>query len=232
MTATLTAPRTDLRRASRWFAAILLPVGPAAIALLRLLMPYDTTDDAAVVAAKVAADPDAQSLIVWLGFVGMFTLVPAVLWVARLTRRAAPRTTAAALLLLVPGYLSLGMLVASDAALWFGVREGLDQQVLARLFEDMHPTTAVAGVLFVVGHVLGTVLLGVALWLSRAVPRWAAVLTMIAQPLHFVAAVVLANHPLDFVAWGLNAFAFAVVAVAVVRLPDDQWDVAPSASST
>ena len=228
MTATLAAPRTDLRRASRWFAAVLLPVGPAAIAVLRLVMPYDTTDDSTVVVAKVAADPDAQSLIVWLGFIGMLTLVPAVLWVARLTRRTAPRMTAAALLLLVPGYLSLGMLVASDAALWFGVRERLDQSVLAGLFEAMHPTTVVAGVLFVVGHVLGTVLLGVALWLSRAVPRWAAVLTMVSQPLHFVAAVVLANHPLDMVAWGLNAFAFAVVAVAVVRLPDDQWEVAPS----
>jgi hypothetical protein len=151
------------------------------------------------------------------------TLVPAVLWVARLTRHLAPRTTAAALLLLIPGYLSLGLLVSSDAGLLLGVREHLDPAVLARLYDGPHPTTAIAGALFVVGHVAGTVLLGIALWRSRAVPRWAAVLTTLAQPLHVVAALVLANHPLDLVAWGMNALGFAAAAVTVLRQSPDQW---------
>jgi len=216
-----------MSRPSQWLAAVLLPVGPAAIAVLRFVLPYDTTDDAAVVVRKVGADPDAQSLAVWLGFVGVLTLVPAVLWVGRLTRQAAPRTTAAALLLLVPAYLSLGLLVSGDAGVWFGVGEHLPEPVLARLFDGMHPTTTVAGLLFVVGHVAGTVVLGVAMWISGAVPRWAAVLTAVAQPLHFVAAVVLANHPLDFVAWGFNAAGFAAAAVATLRLPTGVWtDVA------
>ena len=226
MTAAVTATRTGRTpaRASQWLAAILLPIGPAAIAVLRLIVPYNTTDDAETVVRKVAADPGAQSLAVWMGFVGVLTLVPAVLWVARLTRRAAPRTTALALVLLVPAYLSLGMLVAGDAALLFGVQERLDPAVLARLYEAPHPTTAIVGVLFVVGHVLGTVLLGLAMWQSRAVPRWAAVLTMIAQPLHFVAAVILASHSLDLLAWGLNAVGFAVAGLAVLRQPGDQWE--------
>ena len=175
----------------------LVAVGPLAIAVLRLVMPYDTTDDAATIAAKAAAHPDTQSLVVWLGFVAMLTMAPAVLWVARATHGAAPRLTTTAVALLAPAYLSLGLLVAGDAAAWSGVRV------------PEHPAIIAGGVVFVVGHVAGTVLLGVAMWFSPAVPRWAAVLTMAAQPLHFVAAVVITSHPLDFVAWGLNAIGFA-----------------------
>ncbi|MFJ9787464.1 hypothetical protein ACIRSS_48365 [Amycolatopsis sp. NPDC101161] len=208
-----------MSRPARWLAATLLPLGPAAIAVLRLVLPYDTTDDAAVVVRKVAAAPDTQSLVVWLGFLGMLTLVPAVLAAGRLTRPAAPRTTAAAMLLLVPAYLTLGLLVAGDAGVLFGVREHLPEPVVARLFEAVHPVAVVAGVVFVVGHVVGTVLLGVAMGISGVVPRWAAALTTVAQPLHFVAAVVLGSHPLDFVAWGCNAVGFAALAVALLRAP-------------
>jgi len=30
---------------ARWFAGLLLPVGPAAVAILRFVLPYDTADD-------------------------------------------------------------------------------------------------------------------------------------------------------------------------------------------
>jgi hypothetical protein len=88
---------------------------------------------------------------------------------------------------------------------------------------EFGPTTAIAGGLFVVGHVAGTVLLGIALWRSHAVPRWAAALTTLAQPLHFVAALVLANHPLDLAAWAMNAAGFTAAAITVLRQPPDQW---------
>jgi hypothetical protein len=222
-------PPADLRRVSRWFIAVLLPVGPAAVAVQRYVLPYRTTDGPEAVVAKVAADPQAQSLLLWLALIGLFTLVPGVLGVARLTRRRAPRTTAAALLLLVPAYLSMGWLVGSDVLLWVGVQAGVDQPTLVRLYDTDHPTTMVAAAMFVLGHVLGTVVLGVALWRSGAVPRWAAVLTLVAQPLHFTAAVLLGSPALDLAAWGLNVAGFAAAAVAILRLPDDAWDVAPAA---
>lgn len=217
----------DLRRWHRWLAAMLLPIGPAAVAVLRFILPYNTPDGSAAVAAKVLAHAGAQSEVLWLGFVAILTLVPAVLAVGRLTRRRAPRLTAAALLLAVPGYLSLTWLIGSDLMAWAGAKQGLDAATLGRLLGAVHPTSAIAGILFVLGHVVGTVLLGIALWRTRVVPRWAAVVTIVAQPLHFVAAVILASHGLDLVAWGLNAVGFATVAVAILRLPDDAWDVGP-----
>jgi hypothetical protein len=220
--ATRTTP-VDLRSKTRLLAAILLPVGPAAIALLRFVMPYETTDSSTTIVHEVAAHQTAQAAVVWLGFIASLTLVPAVLSAGRVARREAPRLTAAALLLLVPAYLSIGWLVASDAAVLFAVRHGLSTEDAAASYDALHPAVLVAGGIFVAGHVLGTVLLGCALWRVQGFPRWAALAVAISQPLHFVAAVILASHSLDLVAWGLNSVGFAVVGITILRMSDEQW---------
>lgn len=219
----------DFRRSSRLLAAVLLPVGPAAVGVLRFVLPYATTDGSAEAVAAVQSSPGRQSAVLWLGLIAIMTLVPAAIWAGRVTRRRAPRMTAAALILLIPGYLSLGWLIGGDALLWSGAKAGVDAVTMTGLIDAMHPTTAVAAGVFVLGHVIGTVLLGIAMWRSSAVPRWAALLTIVSQPLHFVAAVILSSPPLDLVAWGMQAIGFAAVSLAIVRLPDDEWDLPPLA---
>lgn len=223
---------TDLRAASRMLAALLIPVGPLAVAVLRYVLPYATTDDPGTVAQDVLDHQGVQSAVVWLGLVAVLTLVPAVLALARLTRRGAPRLTMAAVLLAVPGYLSLGWLVGGDLLLWTGAKAGLDAATLTSMVEVGHPTSTVAAVIFVLGHVFGTIMLGVAMWASGTVPRWAAVLTIVSQPLHFVAAVILTSPPLDLAAWGMTAVGFTAGAVAIWRLRDEAWDLPPEARPT
>jgi hypothetical protein len=77
------------------------------------------------------------------------------------------------------------------------------------------PTVAAAATVFVIGHILGTVLLAIALW--GAIPRWVAVLLAISQPLHLVFAVIVPNGPLDTLAWLLTAFGFAVAGAVLAR---------------
>jgi len=74
------------------------------------------------------------------------------------------------------------------------------------------PATATASIVFVIGHILGGILLGIALW--RVIPAWAAVALAFSQPLHFVFAVFVPNHLLDGVAWALTAVGFAAAAIA------------------
>ena len=51
----------------------------------------------------------------------------------------------------------------------------------------------------------------------------------ISQPIHFLAFVVLQNQYVDAVAGlGLTAVGFAVVAVALLRTRDDDWDLSPT----
>jgi hypothetical protein len=221
-TETRTTP-VDLRSGARLLAAILLPVGPAAVALLRFVMPYRTTDSTTAIVHQVAAHQTAQAAVVWLGFIASLTLVPAVLSAGRVARREAPRLTAAALLLLVPAYLSIGWLVTGDAAVLFAVQHGLSTEDAAASYDALHPAVLVAGGIFVAGHVLGTVLLGCALWRVREFPHWAAMAIATSQPLHFVAAVIVGSHGLDLVAWGLNAVGFAVVGITILRMSDEMW---------
>jgi hypothetical protein len=217
----------DVRPVSRWFAALILPIGPAAIALLRYFLPYNTTDDPATITSKVVGNLDRGSLVLWLGFVGILTLVPGVYFVGRLTRRRAPWLTAIALLLVVPGYLALPWMAWGDIFTWSAGTAGLDPAAITRVSEVTHETIDLAGVFFVAGHVLGTILLGIAMWRSRIVPRWAAVATAISQPIHAIAAIVLVSHTLDLIGWGLQAAGFAAVGWAILRMRDDEWQPLP-----
>lgn len=228
MTQTMTSTtRADVRPVSRWFAALILPIGPAAIALLRYFLPYDTVDDPATITTKIVGNLDRGSLVLWLGFIGILTLVPGVYAVGRVTRRRAPWLTAIALLLVVPGYLALPWMASSDIFIWSAGTAGLDPAAITRAAEATHGSMDVAGVTFVLGHVIGTILLGIAMWRSNVVPRWAAVATAISQPIHFIAAVVLVSHTLDLVGWGLQAAGFAAVGWAILRMRDDDWEPLP-----
>lgn len=218
-TAARTANSVGTSSLSRWAVALLLPIGPAAVAVLRYVLPYDTVDGSADIASKALADPGRMSLVLWLGFVAVLTLVPAVYVVGRLTRPRAPRLTLVAMLLLVPGYLALGWLTAEDQFLWSGTKAGLDAGQLARLVDAIHPSGAISGVFFVLGHVVGTILLGTALWRARVVARWAAVAVIASQPVHFFAAVIVPNHTIDLIGWGLQAVGFAVVGWTILKQP-------------
>ena len=222
----------DLRHSSRVLSALVLPIGPAAVAVLRFILPYTTADTPRDAVREVAAHQTAQSVVVWLGFVACLALVPGVIFAGRVVGRRSPRLAAAATVLLVVGYISLAWLTVGDAFLLLGTKRHLPTSVLVSMYDgSVHPAAGVAAVLFVLGHVLGTILLGVGMLRGRVVPTWAAVATIIAQPVHFVAAVILGNHPLDMVGWGLNAIGFAALSVAVLRLPDDEWAPAPTRRS-
>jgi hypothetical protein len=225
-------PRTDLRHASRVLAAVILPIGPAAVAVLRFILPYTTADDSSTVVRLVDEHQTAQSVVVWLGFAACFALVPGVIFAGRIVGRAAPRLAAVATVLMVLGYISLAWLTVGDAFLLFGVRHHLSADTLAAMYDNVHPAGAVAAGFFVVGHVFGTILLGIGMLRGRVVPVWAAVATIVAQPIHFVAAVIVPSHPLDLLGWGLNAVGFAALSFAILRLPDDEWAPAPRGEAT
>ena len=220
---------TDLRRSHRWFVALLMPIGPAAVAVLRFVLPSSTTDDSSGLVTEIAANLGAQSLVLSLALVALFTLVPGAFGVLRLVGRRDPKLTAVAGLLLIPGYLGLFGGLAPDLIAYVGVKDGMAQSDVVHMMDlagtAIWPTIALT--VFVVGHILGTVLLGIAMFRSRVVARGWAVAMAISQPLHLLAAMT-GNHPLDLFAWGMTTLAMAAAAVALIRLPDDEWDLPPA----
>lgn len=219
MTATTLAPPIDAARALRLRAAVLIaPIGPLAIAVLRGILPYDTVDEPTTIAEKIAANPAAQSAVLWLAYLALLTLPIGVLVASWLAVRARPVLGGIAAVLAWIGFTSLFFLVATDQVALAAPAAGLPPTTVAALGAaiDAHPTSSIAALTFVAGHILGAVLLGIALW--REIPRWAAVALAVSQPLHLVFAVFVPNHLLDALAWSLTGVGFAAAAVVLARV--------------
>ncbi len=209
-----TAP---LGKGSRWALALLMPIGPAAVGVLRYILPYYNADTAPDIATAATAHPGAQSAVLWLGYLAVLTLVPGFLAAAALTRATSPRLTLWSIGLVVPAYLSMGALLATDQLLWSGSQAGLSPETVASMLDTPHPTMLISVGIFVLGHVIGTVLLGVAFLRTRCIPVWAAWAIVVSQPLHFVATVILGSPTLDLIAWSATALGMAMAARALLQ---------------
>lgn len=215
-----TRPPTDVRPFLRWVAALAMPIGPAAVAVIRFTIPGEPVGE------TVAANPGALRLVLWLGVVALLTLLPGAFAAVKLTRLRAPVLSLFVGALLIPGYLAMTALFGSDVVAMAGTDLGLDPALVTSLSEAVlaQPTTTVLLLMFVVGHILGTVLLGIAAYRARLTPRVVAVLLAVSQPLHLTA-VIIGSPLLDLFAWGLTAIGMAFLGLRVARLSDDEWDV-------
>jgi hypothetical protein len=198
-------------------ALLLLPIGPFCIAALRYLLPYYTADNNVAIVRAVNEHPGRESAVLWLGLVGVLTLVPGLIAAAAILPPS--RLKAWAMGLAVPGYLCLGVLLAQDSLLWSGAHSGADPKQVELLLDSLHPSMNVGLGIFVVGHVLGTVLFGIALLRTGRVPAWAAWAVAVSQPLHFIATVIAGSPTMDLIGWSLTGVGLAVVARAL--LADD-----------
>ncbi|HUR09463.1 MAG TPA: hypothetical protein VM347_43470 [Nonomuraea sp.] len=217
---------SDTRALRRYALAVLLPIGPLCVAALRLILPYGTNDDPPALLTAVAADQAAQNTVLWLSTAAVLALVPSLFALTRLAMRRAPALALAAIILALPGYLGIAALTVSDAAALAAVTAGLSPADGVALLGELaaQPALAASVVLFVVGHVLGTVLLGAALWRAGAVSAWAGAALIVSQPLHL--AVVATGGPkiLDGAAWVLTALGFAAASLTLARMSDDDYE--------
>lgn len=214
----------DIRRFDRWVAAILMPIGPAAVAVLRFAIPPQPVGE------SVAANPGAQRLVLAMGAVAVFTLLPGAFAAIRLVRPHMPVFSAWIAAFLIPGYLGMTALFATDAVAMAGTDLGLEPPLVTKVSAAVFalPSFGVMVMMFIVGHIVGMVLLGIAAYGSRLIPRAPAILLAISQPLHLTA-VILATPWLDLLGWGLTAMGMAFFSVRLTRMDDADWDLPPLA---
>ena len=216
----------DTRTFRRVGAALLMPLGPLVVAIVRLILPYLTNDDAPATLRKITAAPGRETAVVWLSLVLVFTLVPSVLAAGRVTIRRAPVLSTIALIMLVPGFIAL-LFTENDpiARVLVGFDPTTGTKVLSA-FDSMSPISIGSNV-FVLAHVVGIILLGVAALRARVVPPLVAWLLIVSQPLHVIFAIVVPVHALDAGAWVLTAIGFAFLARTALRTSNDAWDLPP-----
>jgi hypothetical protein len=155
----------DARSFRRVAAAVLLPIPALCIAVGSLIRPgYSATDTASTLDA-IAADSTAQRAFVWLGAIAMLTLVPAFIAAARLARRRRPVLATVAAGVNVAAYLGVALGFGSaDVYQEVAARPEFDQAELAGYLDAVaaHGVSGLSVGLFVIGHIIGMILLGVA----------------------------------------------------------------------
>lgn len=229
VTATSASGR-DARTVWRTLLAIAGPPLALYVAIARFLLPYDMSDAPEVIFDKLVDHPGFTMITMWIAVLLAPTCIAGVVAVGWLSRRRVPILTTIGLILAVLGYTCLAVgnsfgelstaLVAShpefDRATAYALGAGL----------ELGPVSNLTGTLFVFGHLIGTTILGLALWRSRTVPSWAALLLAFSQPVH-LASVMLGSRPLDLVGWGGTAVGFAAAGWALLQMENDDFDLPP-----
>jgi hypothetical protein len=216
----------DVRSFQRYAAAIILPIPPTCVAIGRLFQTDDS--DTRRTLDLIAANPDRQFTFALLGFIGLLTVVPAFLAAAGLSRRRRPVLTTIALAVNLAGYLGAFAMAAIDNLNLIGALLPADQRDVAAIVIDKMWSSGIPGIstnLFVLGHILGAILMGLALRGSIATVGWMAML--LTTPMHVLAFVVLQMPVLDMAAWLLMTLAFVCCAVKIIKTPNDDWDLPP-----
>lgn len=224
------APARDLRRFTRRAAALAIVTGPVMVTIIRAVMPYWTDDAPETGIAKIAAAPGAITLVNWLSVLSYPFLLLGALAIGYAVRRRVPLLGLISSGVLFTG-LSLASLVgASDVLAEVMTRSGYDQTLTVEVTTAYmeHPAGLFGLLAFVLGHLVGMVLIGVTVVRARLVAWWVGAGLIVAQPIHLIASVIMPSRALDVVlGWGLTAVCFGAIAVAVLRLSNDEWDQPP-----
>jgi hypothetical protein len=158
------------------------------------LMTRDGGDDetGAHAIALATAHPHLARTAVLGAAVGALLMVPAALGAMRLAAGRAPKLAYAGGVLMAAGYICyFAVALGTMTTIAMADRGGPLADYAAVLDATQNdPSTTWVFLLFVVGNLIGTLLLGLALLRSHAVPAWAAVFVMLWPPLHVTGLVV------------------------------------------
>lgn len=217
----------DARRTARWAGALALIIGPLSITLGSFVPTYGEDDPVSTQLGFAAGHLDALSISNLL-LLPQMAMVPAVFFLALLARRGAPRLSVVgggisvlAWLAAMVGFGAYG--IALEAAAAVPDTAGASA-VLDGIGANTVYTILVLG--FVAGHVIGMLVLGIGLWRSRVAPAWVGLFVAFLPLVHVGARLI--GPVADGVVYALLTVAMGYLAVVLVRMRDEDWDLAPA----
>ena len=225
---TTSAPVTvrDTRGLWRVALAIVAPIPVLAKGVFYVLSPVDGDAGFDDTVTAFAAHRDLIEVLKWLDVLFVVGMVPATAAAVVVARRGAPRLTTAGAMLALTGFLAgFGLLGGVETPALVTVQHDLDPFVMAKLSDSLEddPLIIIASILFLTGVVFGLGLIGGALKRSRAVPTWSAYAVLAGGATHpFIPTSVGQGVGLLVLAAG-----FVGVSRALLRMPDDDFDLPP-----
>ncbi|TYB45528.1 hypothetical protein [Actinomadura chibensis] len=232
MTAATAPPATptkvrDARTFWRVLLAVVAPVPALAIAVGGFVAPYDYgAEDGRDQFAATVAHHDRVGLMLLFSPILIFTLVPSALAMIAACRRHAPVFATVVGVLMTLGFLAGTANPSTDLLDYIAVDKNLDANTVITLGDSIENSGFGLILLpMLLTITIGRVLLAVLLWRVRVAPRWMAVAVGAAAPVEFVN--VLGGNLQPGVAWVLTAVGFASASVALLRTPNDEFDLPP-----
>ncbi len=218
----------DVRTLRRIAIAISIVLGPLAVGVVRATVA--SGQDSKAIIAAVMAHPDMARVELGAGVVATLFLPFAMIGLTRLVMRRAPVLAMLGGSLALVGWAMVPMLIVGDAMTYEMAQSEANSTQFAALLDHVQGNFAVALFfsVFIIGHELGTLLLGIGLARARVVPLWAAAAVVIGIVLHPVS-VVLGTRLVDILAFALIVAGCATAARAVLITPNDAWDLPPLA---
>ena len=218
------------RNTGRKLAGACLIAAPLALTAAMAIAPWFVADTGDLLAA-LAANESALLAADLLVAAAVVLLIPASLGVLRALRNRTPRLAPVAVGMFLVGWLFVLGPVMLDRVELQLAKSGMPRDEAVALVGRLEADAGISVVfgVFIIGHTLGAILLGVALARARFVPLWAAASIVAAAVLHPIARVGLASKWLDVVAFALLTLGLAVTGVRVLRMRDDEWESRPDA---
>jgi uncharacterized protein DUF4386 len=224
---TAARPLRDVRGFWRVLLAVIAPLPMLFMGIKYVLSPDDGAETFEQTVTLYTQHKDQLELLEWLQVPFLVLLVPAAFAVAWVSRRGAPRLTTAGALVALGGLCAgFGILPGVPHPAHLTVRDGLDVAAVSKLDTAMgeHPIVQIGGLLFIVGITIGLLLLGLAMWRSGAAPAWmgwALALGGFTHPF-------MPGHVAAGVGLMVAAVGFAGASVALLRMRNEDFDLAPS----
>lgn len=218
----------DWRPLRRIVTGIALIATPVLLFAAEAIYPGHPQEDGEELIAIAARETSAVHAAALLWFLAVLLMIPAAITAMRLTR---DRSALAASLgggLLVVGYVcSLMLITITEVAVGIG-KYDISTTAGGQLIEDSQLVLNAMFILFALGNLIGTPLLGVAMLRSRVVPVWAAALFIVWPAIHITG---LASDVKWFavVGFACQIPAFGLLGLRVLRRepePDEARDAA------
>jgi hypothetical protein len=229
--ATTRKPLRDVRGFWRVLLAVVAPLPMLGMGIHYILSPVDGGESFEATVAAYAAHEQTAGAIRWFALPFLVGLIPATFAVAWVARRGAPLlTTVGALLALLGDLAGFPLIRGGDDLAYLTATRHFDVATTSRIQNALEddPVQLVAGLLFIVGIVVGLLLLGLALWRSGAAPAWMGIVLAIGGFTHPF----MPGHVASGIGLVAAAVGFAGASVALLRMRDDEFDLPPARTAT
>lgn len=183
-----TSPPASGSSAGRVLFGLSAVLGPLLFVVSFALLPYGTADSTKEIVAAIAEDEGMAQLSQWAMALGLVLIVPGTLAVGLVAMTRSPKLGLWGTAVLGTGWLAIATTPSLDQVALGGLQKGVSQDALVAVTDGTYElaVNGVPSLYFVAAHVIGAILLGVALLRGRVIPPWAAWLLILSMPVNVV----------------------------------------------